>query len=56
MAVKMRTPLFAGSSVDQNGQGLLPHTEHGERQEDGTDGWVWRGGLPGWTGRQTFVA
>lgn len=30
----MCTPLFAGSSVDQNGQGLPPHTEHGECQED----------------------
>lgn len=28
-AVKMRTPLFAGPGVDQNSQGLLPHTEHG---------------------------
>lgn len=35
-AVKMHTPLFAGSSVDQSGQGLPPHTEHGEWQEDRT--------------------
>lgn len=42
----MRTPLFAGPGVDQNSQGLLPHTEHGEWQEGRMDGWVWRGGLP----------
>lgn len=53
-AVKMRTPLFAGSGVDQNSQGLLPHRAWGVTgRQDGRVGVARR--TPRWTGRQTYV-
>lgn len=50
----MRTPLFAGSSVDQNGPGLPPHTGHGSDRKTGWTGGCGEEDPPGRTGRQTF--
>lgn len=41
-AVKMYTPLFAGPIVEQKGQGLPPHTDHGDMSDRRT-GWVLQG-------------